>query len=148
MIHVEDHILIHRPVEEVFACVADLTNGPKWQDGLVEVRCITAGPLRVGTQHVAVRKFLGRRLEVTTEFIRYEPNQIVTFTANSGPLHVQTSYLTEAAPKGTRLTCQMQMEQGGLFTLAEPLMARSVKHDIAANFLGLKAMLEALLQPA
>lgn len=147
MIQVEDHIFIHRPVEEVFACVADLTNGPKWQDGLIEVRCITDGPLRVGTQHVAVRKFLGRRLEVTTEFIGYDPNRIVTFTANSGPLRVETSYITEGTPKGTRLTCQMQMEQGGLFSLAEPLMARSVKNGIATEFLTLKAMLEALPQP-
>jgi uncharacterized membrane protein len=148
MIQVEDHIIIHRPVEEVFAFVADLSNGPKWQDGLIEVRQLTGGPLRVGTQHTAVRKFLGRRLEVTTEFIRYEPNEIVTFTANSGSLRVQTSYVTEATAKGTRLTCRMQMEQGGLFSLTEPLIARSVRSGIATEFLVLKAMLEALPEPA
>jgi hypothetical protein len=36
----------------------------------------------------------------------------------------------------------MQMEQGGLFGLAEPLIAGSLKRDFAANFGHLKALLE------
>jgi hypothetical protein len=36
----------------------------------------------------------------------------------------------------------MQMEQGGTFALAEPLMVGSLKRDFAANFRDLKKLLE------
>lgn len=142
MINVEDSVIINRPVEEVFAFVADQTNAPQWQDGLLEVRRVTDGPIGVGTKHTVVRKFLGRRMELTNEYIRYEPNRQVTFKGDTGPARFEVSYLTEATAVGTKVTCQMQMEQGGLFGLAEPFMARSLKRDFAANFRDLKALLE------
>lgn len=147
MINVEDSILINCPVEEVFAFVADQTNGPQWQDGLLEVRRITSGPVGVGTKHTAARKFLGRKMELTNEYIKYEPNKQVTFKGESGSMHFETSYLTESTVDGTRLTCQMQMEQGGLFGLAEPMIAKSLKRDFAANFRPLKALLESQAKP-
>lgn len=64
MIDVEDSIVINRPIGEVFAFVADQTNAPRWQNGLEQVRRTTDGPPGVGTKHVVVRKFLGRRLEL------------------------------------------------------------------------------------
>jgi uncharacterized protein YndB with AHSA1/START domain len=141
MINVEDSIIIRRPVEEVFAFVADQRNAPQWQDGLVEVRRITDGPIGAGTKHTAVRKFLGRRMELTNEYIKYEPNREITFTGN-GASRFEVSYLTEVTAEGTRVTCRMQMEQGGLFGLAEPLIARSLKKDFESNFYLLKTLLE------
>jgi uncharacterized protein YndB with AHSA1/START domain len=141
MINVEDSIIINRPVEEIFAFVADQTNAPQWQDGLLEVRRTTDGPVGVGTKHTAVRKFLGRKLELTNEYVKYEPNKLITFTGD-GSSRFEVSYLTEATAEGTKITCQMQMEQGGLFGLAEPLIARSLKRDFQANFLLLKRLLE------
>jgi uncharacterized membrane protein len=148
MIQVKDSIIINRPIEEVFAFVADQTNGPQWQDGLLEVRRITDGPIGVGTRHTAARKFLGRRLELTNEYIEYEPNKQVTFKGESGSMRFESSYLTESTTHGTRLTSQMQMEQGGLFGLAEPMIAKSLKRDFAANFRTLKALLESQTEPS
>jgi uncharacterized protein YndB with AHSA1/START domain len=142
MINVEDSIIIHRKVEEVFAFVADQTNAPKWQEGLTEVRRTTGEALGVGTKHTVVRKFLGRRLELTNEYTKYEPNKQISFKGDSGPMRFEVSYLTESTTDGTKLTCQMQMEQGGLFALAGPLMAGSLKRDFATNFRDLKKLLE------
>lgn len=141
MINVEDSIVINRPIGEVFAFVADQTNAPRWQHDLLEVRRTTDGPVGVGTKHTAVRKFLGRRLELTNEYVHFEPNKRVTFTGD-GASRFEVSYLTEAITEGTKLTCRMQMEQGGLFGLAEPLIAGSLKRDFAANFRDLKTLLE------
>lgn len=148
MIQVEDSIIINRPIEEVFAFVADQTNAPQWQDGLLEVRRITAGPLGVGTKHTAARKFLGRKLELTNEYIKYEPNRQVTFKGESGAMRFESSYLTESTTNGTKLTSQMQMEQGGLFSLAEPMIAKSLKRDFAADFRALKTLLESQPEPS
>ena len=141
MINVEDSIIIHRPVEEVFAFIADQTNAPQWQDGLLEVRRTTGAPIGVGTKHTAVRKFLGRRLELTNEYVTFVPNQQITF-AGDGASRFEASYLTEATPEGARLICRMQMEQGGLLGLAEPLIAAGLKRDFATNFRKLKSLLE------
>jgi uncharacterized protein YndB with AHSA1/START domain len=147
MFNVDESIVINRPVEEVFAFVADQTNGPRWQDGLLEVRRITNGPVGVGTKHTAARKFLGRKMELTNEYIKYEPNRRVTFKGESGSMRFETSYLTESTTNGTKLTCQMQVEQGGLFGLAEPMIAKSFKRDFEANFRTLKALLESQAKP-
>jgi uncharacterized protein YndB with AHSA1/START domain len=141
MIYVEDSIIIHRPIEEVFAYVADQTNAPQWQPDVLEVRRTTDGPIGVGTRHSAVRQFMGRRLELTNEYIRYEPNKVITFTGD-GAARFETSYLTEATPDGTKLTCKMQMEPGGLLGLAEPLIAATLRRGFASNFRDLKALLE------
>lgn len=141
MINVEDSIIINRPIEEVFEFVADQTNAPRWQQGLLEVRRTTDGNIGVGTKHIAVRKFLGRRLELTNEYVQYIPHRQITFIGD-GASHFVVSYLTEATADGTKVTCQMEMEQSGLFGLAEPLIAVSLKRDFATNFRDLKALLE------
>ena len=69
MIEVEQSITINRPVKEVFAFVADQRNAPRWQSGLLEVRRTTEGTLGVGTKHRFVRKFVGRRLEASNEYV-------------------------------------------------------------------------------
>jgi uncharacterized membrane protein len=142
MINVEHSIIIHRPIEEVFAFVSDQTKAPQWQRGLLEVRRTTNNPSGVGTKYTAVRKFLGRKIELSNEYIKYEPNKQITFIGGSGPARFEASYLTESTTEGTKLTCQMQMEQGGLFSLAEPMIARSLKQDFETNLRDLKTLLE------
>jgi hypothetical protein len=109
----------------------------------LEVRRITDGPVGIGTRHTVARKFMGRRIELTNEYVDYVPDKFVTFTAQSGPAYFEVCYLTEPAADGsTKLTCRMQMEQKGLLGLADPLVAKSMKRDFGTNFRHLKALLE------
>ena len=142
MIKVEESIVVHRPIEEVFSFVADQTNAPRWQSGLLEVQRTTDGPLGIGTKHTAVRKFMGRRLEAANEYVVYEPNREVTFTGTAGSSDFQHSYLTESTAEGTRLTSRMLMRSKGLFGIAEPLVASNLKREFAANLGELKGLLE------
>lgn len=142
MIHVEDSIIIERPLAEVFAFIADQTNAPRWQPDIIEVRRITGDAIGIGTKHTAVRKFMGRRMELTNEYIGFVPNYEVTFSGD-GSVRFQTSYFTESVDGGTKVMCRMQMEPGGLLGLAEPLIAAGLKRDFATNFRDLKTLLEA-----
>lgn len=74
-----------------------------WQAGLVEVQRLTDGPPGIGTRHAVVRTFLGRRMEVTNEYVAYEPGKLVTFKSISGP-PLEASYFFEPAGTGTRIT--------------------------------------------
>lgn len=148
MIKVDESIMIQRPVEEVFAFVADQRNAPEWQSGLLEVRRTDDGPLGVGSTHAVVRKFMGRRLEVDNEYVTYEPNIEVTFKSTAGPMPFEFSYLTESTPTGTRLTGKMQMHAAGFIGLAEPLIAASMKREMQAGLGELKDLLENRAAPA
>jgi uncharacterized protein YndB with AHSA1/START domain len=149
MFQIEKSITIARPIGDVFAFVADQRNAPEWQIGLLEVRRTTEAPLGVGSKHVVVRKLMGRRIEATNEYVRFEPDKVVTFKGDSGPMHFEFSYLTEPSPEGTRLTGHMEMQSGGLWGLAEPLLASSVRREMEANLPALKELMESrVAEPA
>jgi carbon monoxide dehydrogenase subunit G len=143
MIKVEKSSIIRRPIEEVFAYVSDLRHSVEWQSGVVEVRKTTEGPLGVGTQFVFVRKFMGRKMEGSSEFVEYEPNTKVTFRPISGPASGESSYLFESTPEGTRVTAKVEMQFGGFFGgLAESLIAASLRPEVEAGAGELKDLLE------
>ena len=143
MIKVEQSITINRPVAEVFAFVADQANAPRWQSGILEVRRTTEGPIGAGTGYTFVRKLMGRRLEASNEYVEYEPNRKIVFRSTSGPMNFRAGYLTEAMPGGggTRLTSWIEMQPRGFAGLAEPLIASSLRRDVKANLIELKALL-------
>ena len=45
MINVQVSIVIHQPLEEVFAFLSDLENNLKWRPGMIEARKISEGPI-------------------------------------------------------------------------------------------------------
>jgi uncharacterized protein YndB with AHSA1/START domain len=137
----EQTIVIDRPIGEVFSFVTDMRNTPQWQAGLVEVQRLTDGPPRIGTRHVFVRNFLGRRMEGTNEYVAYEPDKLVTFKTISGP-PLEASYFFEPAGTGTRITSRVQLQGSGLFGLIEPVVAAGLRREMKAAFPALKALLE------
>jgi uncharacterized protein YndB with AHSA1/START domain len=142
MIRVEKSGVIERPVEEVFAYIADQTNAPAWQSGLVEVRRTTEGPIGVGTKHTLVRMFMGRRLEADNEYVVYEPNRRIAFKVTSGPMRAEASYFLEAVAEGTRVTSTIEMDMSGILSIAEPLIAASLRREVKAAIPVLKDLLE------
>ena len=142
MIQLEKSIIIHRPIEEVFAFVDDQSNAPEWQDGLVEVRRTTEGPIGVGTRHTFVRTFMGQRMQGSNEYIEHEPNKCVRFRSTSGPIPFQFAYLTEPAATSTQVTSVMEMHPEGLSEQAEAEMSKSLSGEMEANLSKLKVLLE------
>jgi uncharacterized membrane protein len=144
MITVQESIAIDRPAKDVFAYVSDQTNAPLWQSGLMEVRRTSDEPIGIGTRHTFVRTFMGRKMEGSNEYTRWEPNKLVAFEAISGAMGVEASYLVE--PTGTddaRLTSRIEIRPSGLFRLAEPLMAAGLRREVKVNLGTLKRVLEA-----
>jgi Polyketide cyclase / dehydrase and lipid transport len=61
MINVEATTVIDRPVEAVFAFVADLENNPKWESNFIQVKRVSPEPLGVGTVYQCVLRVPGQR---------------------------------------------------------------------------------------
>jgi hypothetical protein len=96
----------------------------------------------VGTRFTFVRKFLGQKLEASNEFVEYKSDTIVTFRTSSGPMPVVASYFFEPAPEGAKVTCKIEMQPRGFSRLAKPLIAASIRREMAAEFGFLKDLLE------
>jgi len=144
MTTVERSIDIDRPAGDVFAYVTDQTNGPHWQRGLLEVHRTSEGPIGVGSTHTLVRTLMGRRMEASNEYTRYEPDREVVFEFTGDGMAGQGSYVVEqAGADRTRLTTRVELRPLGLSRLVEPLMAVSLRREVKANLETLKKLLEA-----
>ena len=108
---------------------------------LLEARKLTDGPVGVGTRYTFVRQFMGGD-RGRNEFVAYEPIRKVQFRIASGPMPGQGTYRFEARPDGTKVTSTVELEPGGLSRLAAPLIAASLRREIAAGLPVLKELLE------
>ena len=95
MIDVVTHLDVDRPAGGVFAFVSDQVNAPQWQRGLSEVRRTTDCSIGVGSEHVFVRRFVGRRIESRNRFVEFEPGRYVAFEIPNGTMTGCASYLVE-----------------------------------------------------
>ena len=143
MIRVEEQATINRPIEEVFTYASDIERQPEWVSPLTDSQKTTAGPTGIGTTYRQAAKFLGRRMEVDCEITGYEPPSLYAFRGKNGPLQMEMRFsLTSEGPSTTRLTQVVEGESGGVFKLADPIMARTMKKQMAADLEALKTILE------
>jgi hypothetical protein len=69
----ETTVEIDRPIEEVFAFLADGTNDPKFSPRVLEIAKTTKGPPGVGTVYASTVKDAGMKTKREFEFTEFEP---------------------------------------------------------------------------
>jgi uncharacterized protein YndB with AHSA1/START domain len=141
MIQHEMSIHLNRPVDQVFAFLADPAKQPTWQSNLLEIEQLTAGPMRDGARVREVRRLGRRPTEYQAEVTVFEPNKRLALRVISGP-HVTLSYSFEAEDGGTRLRYQFVMRTGGMMRVLESLIVRSLRKQSVSDFEKLKGVLE------
>ena len=141
MIHIEESIIINRPIEEVFAFTSETKNLPLWQTDVVEARHAPEGPVQLGSKMTMVRAFMGRKMEGTSDIVEYAPPTRYAYKTTSGP-EVTGVNTCEAIAEGTKFTTRFDMQTGGLFSLADPLVARTIKRSVESGLATLKDLLE------
>jgi uncharacterized membrane protein len=141
----EEHtVVIDRPVEEVFDFATDPNNDSLWQSTTLETEQTSEGVVDVGTTFRNTTKFLGRRIESTSEISENEPPHKQCLKITSGPIPGSGCYLFESADDGsTRFTQTFEAEVGGFFRLAEPVVGRAIRRQMEADMATLKDLLEA-----
>ena len=141
MIRTNVDVLINRPVNEVGDFFADVENAPTWAVGITDAHA--DGPPAVGTKTTWKQSFLGRQDNWVMETTEFEPNKTVAMRSLSGPFPIMYRYMFEPAEGGTRVTAFVESEPGGIFKLAEPLVATVAKRQLRASLENLKDLLEA-----
>ena len=141
MIQHEVTIHLNRPVEQVFAFLADSQNLRTWQSGLIENQQLTEGSMRVGTRFREVRRTGPRQSEIEGEITAFERNKHFATKTLTKP-NATVSYSFEPENGGTRLDYKFIMLTSGIMRLLEPLIAGSIKKDTDMDFQKLKSILE------
>ena len=142
MINLDFSALIDRPQKDVFAFVADPGNMSKWNSAVVSLEQIAPGKVGVGTKFKSIGEMMGRRIEGEMQITAYEPDTKCGFQVTAGPMQVNLTMIFKTVGTGTKVSLNAQGNPGGLFKLAEGVMAGQVKSMMEGNLARLKAALE------
>jgi carbon monoxide dehydrogenase subunit G len=137
----EHSVEIARPPDEVFSFVTDTANYPRWQPSLVEIRPVTRGPLRLGSEAVEVRRFLGREVETSWRCVEHEPSARTAIEAEDGPVPFRGTFVLESHGEGTRFTWTVET-RGAAARMGGPLVGRATRRELQENTTRLKELLE------
>lgn len=142
MIDVTVALRINRPVEEVFAYVADIANDPEWHTDVQEVRRTTDGPIGPGaTWHVRVKPSM-RVSEGITQLVDVEPNRRQVFRGEMGRMQPTVTHQLDPVDGATSFSRRVRFTLPGPMRLMEPLVRRMAKKRQGAFVSNLKRVLE------
>jgi carbon monoxide dehydrogenase subunit G len=142
MINLDFGVLVDRPMKDVFAFVANPNNMSKWNSAVVSLEQITPGAVGVGTKFKSVGEMMGRRIEGEMHITAYEPDTKCGFQVNAGPMQVNLTMTFKTVGTGTKVSLNAQGNPGGIFKLAEGVMAGQIKSMMEGNLARLKSALE------
>ncbi|MEJ2287484.1 MAG: SRPBCC family protein [Deinococcales bacterium] len=140
------HTTVERPVEAVFAFLADSENAPRWYEAVVHAEKLTEGPVRRGTVYRMVRRLPQGRVENRVEVSELEPDRRVTLRSLDGPTPFTYRTTLEPHAGGTRVALEGTVSGQGLegaAALLAPLASRFFERGMAENLRVLKRVLEA-----
>ena len=143
MIRFTIHTDIDRPVGDVFAYVTDPQKLSTWQTNTVSVTQEGDGPLRVGSRLREVHRGPGgKELPSLVEVSELEPDRTFALRMLEGPLPIHGRIELEPVGAGTRMAFTAHGEPTGLMRLAQPLVGRAVKRQLAQHCANLKDVME------
>lgn len=134
-------VVIARPRAEVAAFMFEPRNDAIWTTGVIEVRAITDGLLRTGSQVERISKFLGRRFGYLVDVVDHQDDTFVEMRVEK-PFPMRIRYQLDDCPEGTRAQIRTTGEPRGFFRVAAPLMTRMVRRSIDNDLANLREYLE------
>ena len=143
MKRIESSITIECSVEEVFTTVADFNSHAVWRTGLIAATLTSEGPVQAGATYQYSMKVMGKEIETTGQIEAYQPPKHYGWKATSGPFPMSGNVKCEATSGGgTRVTETVEVDPGGFFKLAEPLLIKQQQSQMQKDLQQLKALLE------
>jgi hypothetical protein len=138
-------IVIERPIESVFAFLADGENDKLFSERIVEIEKTTAGEPGVGTIYHSVARDMGRKAEHDFEITEFDPPTRIRWRETSkGPVIVsEGGYDLKSVDGATELGFFGVLEGRGLGKLLEGAVARYVRRFLPEFSRKIKDVVEA-----
>jgi uncharacterized protein YndB with AHSA1/START domain len=141
---VQRTITISRPIDEVFAFFADVSNDPKWRgQGVKEISL--EGQMRQGAhvhQKIAAGPF-GAAVKADMDVVVYQPTTALGFQVTTGPLRPRVDFTFAPADTGTTVNFSITAPLTGFKKAFMDTMARKNMAQEAAALDEAKRLLEA-----
>jgi uncharacterized membrane protein len=141
-------IEISRPIDEVFAFLADARNDPRWRPKVISaVQLLGNGPA-LGARYQVVNRPLPKRppSTMTTDCVGWEPPQRIEWHEHDGIDDVRLLYVLSDRGGSTQLTqCSFlkpATPQRLRPIMLRPIMRHGVGRDIELQLRALKRLLE------
>lgn len=126
---------INRPADEVFAFLADATNNPKWQDGMVACEWRTPPPIGADSIYEQHARFMGRDVKSVFVVTEHEPGRSIKIETieSTFPITVQR-WVEQTGPRSCTVNAKIGGGPTGLMRLLEPLVARRAQRSVDADY--------------
>ena len=135
-------VVIARPIDEVFAFVADARNRPRWDESVESEELTSPEPVGRGSTVRTRMRSMGREYEYTWEIVEHEPPRSQRIESTSGPFSTTLGYDLSEGGDGTAVRFSVTGRPGGAMRLLQPLIARRTQQNLDAGFARLKEVLE------
>jgi uncharacterized protein YndB with AHSA1/START domain len=138
-------VVIDRPIDDVFAFLADGENDPKFSPRVLQIAKTTDGPPAVGTVYASTVKDAGMKTKREFKLTEFEPPTRIRWAEVSKNLVTAPEGGYDLAPEGegTRVTVYNVLEGHGLGKLIAPLALRSARKGADDFGKAIKAAVEA-----
>jgi uncharacterized protein YndB with AHSA1/START domain len=141
MPHAENTVIVDRPVEDVFAYLADGTNNPHWRTGVVSIERASGDGLGATYRQVLTGPG-GRKIAGDYEVTAYEPPHRLRFQVIAGPARPTGEFTLAAAGAGrTRVTFTLDLQPSGMMRLMSGMIGKTMRAEVD-QLTKLKAVLE------
>jgi uncharacterized protein YndB with AHSA1/START domain len=141
MFTIEQRVTVHRPIEDVFAFLAEPANIPRWRPDVLETR--NSAPLQLGSQFDEVINFGGRKSQ-TFRVTAYDPDATLEVTAVAGlGIRPTQRYSLARSTAGTDVAIHVEVRTQGAFRLLEPLLPKMIAGKWSAYAQALRERIEA-----
>jgi hypothetical protein len=143
MIEVKLEVAIGRPAGEVFAFLTAIGNFKKWQEGIVAVEQIDAGPWRPGTRIKTIHSFLiWNNLQDHSEIMDIETDRRISNRGQVGKTVYREEFLLSPEGNGTLLRYRAEIEPGGVFAYLKTISEWNFRSQMRRSFAKLKSLME------
>lgn len=106
-------VVIARPIDAVFAFIADGERCPEWRTVVSDIKRVSGDG--VGARYAqGIKGPMGRRVAADYEVTVFEPPRRLEFQTITGPARPHGRYDLEPVDGGTRLTFSLDATLGGL----------------------------------
>ena len=141
----EATVVVDRPIEEVFAFLADGENDPKFSPRVLEIAKTTDGPPGVGTVYASTVKDAGMKTQREFKLTEFEAPTRIRWAEVSKNLVTAAEGGYDLAPEGsaTRVTIHNVLEGHGAGKLIAPLAVRQARKGADDFGRAIKAAVEA-----
>jgi carbon monoxide dehydrogenase subunit G len=141
----EGSSVIDRPIDEVFAFLAEGTNDPQFSPRVVEMAKTTDGAPGVGTRFASTVKDAGMTTKREFEYTEFQAPSRIRWAERSKNAVTASEGGYDLAPAGdgTRVTVFNVLEGHGVGKLVAPLALRAARKDADAFADRIKKAVEA-----